>query len=238
MYLDNPAAPVLYAVDEATRFQTARFLKDISAEAVWDTLRACWINTYIRPPDLLIHDVGKQFISTEFVSKVKGMAIELKCVPIKAYHSISLVKRYYAPLRRAYDIIQEDLPLLAKQFMLQIAVKVINDTARPNRLIPTLLLFSTFPKLTELDPIHPSIAERGKAIKRAIKEALELLARRDVIKALRHRNGPQSDAILDTPISSDVLVWREGKGWKGPYQLLATDDQACTVKLSSGPITF
>ena len=54
--------------------------------------------------------------------------------------------------------------------------------------------------------MHLSIAERGKAIKRAIKEALELLARRDVIKALYYRNGPQSDAILDTPISSDVLI--------------------------------
>ena len=118
MYLDNPTAPVLYTVDEATRYQTARFLKDISAETVQDTLRACWINTYIRLPDLLIHDAGKQFISTEFASKVKGIAIKLKYVPIKVYHLISLVKRYYAPLRRVYNIIREDLPLLAKQFVL------------------------------------------------------------------------------------------------------------------------
>jgi hypothetical protein len=59
MYLDNPAASVLYAVDEATRFQTARFLKDILAEMVWDILRACWINTYIGLPDLLIYNAGK-----------------------------------------------------------------------------------------------------------------------------------------------------------------------------------
>ena len=59
MYLDNPAVPALHAVDEATRFQTARFLKDISAEIVWDTLRACWIDTYVGPPDMLVHDAGK-----------------------------------------------------------------------------------------------------------------------------------------------------------------------------------
>jgi hypothetical protein len=67
---------------------------------------------------MLIYDAGKQFISTEFVSKVKGMAIKLKCVPIEVYHLISLVERYYIPLRRAYNIIREDLLLLAKQFVL------------------------------------------------------------------------------------------------------------------------
>ena len=110
IYLDNPAASVLHAVDEATRYQTARFLKDISAETVWDTLRACWINTYIGLPDILIYNAGKQFISTEFASKARGIAIELKCVPIEAHHLIGLVKRYHASLKRAYDVIREDLP--------------------------------------------------------------------------------------------------------------------------------
>ena len=73
--------------------------------------------------------------------------------------------------------------------MLKIAVKVINDTAGPNRLIPILLLFNIFLKLTELDPIYLLIIERGKAIKRIIKEALELLVRRNVIKALYYYNG-------------------------------------------------
>jgi hypothetical protein len=59
IYLDNPAALVLYTVNEATRYQTARFLKDISAEIVWDILRACWIDTYIELPDILIYNAGK-----------------------------------------------------------------------------------------------------------------------------------------------------------------------------------
>jgi hypothetical protein len=31
MYLEQPAIPVLHAVDEVTRLQAARFLKDLSA---------------------------------------------------------------------------------------------------------------------------------------------------------------------------------------------------------------
>jgi hypothetical protein len=46
------------------------------------------------------------------------MVIELKYVPIEVYHSIGLVERYHTPLRRAYNVIREDLPLLAKQFVL------------------------------------------------------------------------------------------------------------------------
>jgi hypothetical protein len=58
---------------------------------------------------MLIYNAGKQFISTEFASKVRGIVIKLKYVLIKVYYLISLVKRYYAPLRRAYNIIREDL---------------------------------------------------------------------------------------------------------------------------------
>lgn len=238
MYLDSPAMPVLHLVDEATRFQNARFLKDISAETVWDTLRACWIDTYVGPPDMLIHDAGKQFTSAEFSSKAKAMSIEVKCVPVEAHHSIGMVERYHAPLRRAYEIIREELPSLHKAFALQMAIKAVNDTAGPDGLTPTLLLFGTFPRMVDTDPTHPSIAERSKVIKKAMKEVSEIIANRAVNEALRQRNGPQIDAILDTPVGRKMLVWRENKGWKGPYQLLAIQGHTCMLKLESGPTPF
>ncbi|RAL60894.1 hypothetical protein DID88_010219 [Monilinia fructigena] len=43
--------PVLHIVDEATRYQAARFLDNISAKHTFDTLRECWIDVYIGPPD-------------------------------------------------------------------------------------------------------------------------------------------------------------------------------------------
>jgi hypothetical protein len=44
LYLNGK--PVLQAVDEAIAFNAARFLKDMSAKTIWDTIRAYWINTY------------------------------------------------------------------------------------------------------------------------------------------------------------------------------------------------
>ena len=63
-YLDGK--PVLYVIDEATSFIAARFLKDESTRTVWDTLRTCWIDTYLGPPDYFVHDAGKNFSSIEF----------------------------------------------------------------------------------------------------------------------------------------------------------------------------
>ncbi len=50
---------VLHLVDEATRFQAERWLKDISVKYVWDQLRACWIDTYLGPPNIILSDAGK-----------------------------------------------------------------------------------------------------------------------------------------------------------------------------------
>ncbi|SLM34773.1 integrase and r domain-containing protein [Lasallia pustulata] len=56
MYIDN--SPILHIVDEATRFQAAKWLSNISAKHTWDILRLCWIDVYIGPPDYIIHDAA------------------------------------------------------------------------------------------------------------------------------------------------------------------------------------
>jgi len=44
-------SPILYVIDEATRFQVAKWLKDISAKDTWETLRYCWMDVYLGPSD-------------------------------------------------------------------------------------------------------------------------------------------------------------------------------------------
>ena len=48
------------------------------------------------------------------------------------------------------------------------AFKAINDLARPNSLVPTLLVFRAYPKIIELDAPSPTVAQRATAIKKAI----------------------------------------------------------------------
>jgi hypothetical protein len=89
------------------------------------------------------------------------------------------------------------------------AVKAINDIAGPNSLVPTLLVFRAYPRMTLADPPVPSIIKRSKAIQDAMRELRSLQARRKVTDALQMRNGPNTDRILDLPLLSEVITYRE-----------------------------
>ena len=73
------------------------------------------------------------------------MAIKVKEVPVKVYNSIRKVEKYYVLLRRVYKIISLELKDASKELTLQIAIKAINNSAGPDRLIPILLVFSAYP---------------------------------------------------------------------------------------------
>lgn len=166
MYIDGQ--PLLHVVDECTRFQAGKWLRQISAKHTWDKLQECWINTYLGPPDLITHDAGKNFVSREFKQYAGSIGIQTKVVPVEAHNSIGIVERYHGPLRRAYSIISEELPDLAKDTALQMAFKAINDTVGPDGLVPTLLVFGAYPRITEFDAPSPSISQRSNTLKKAM----------------------------------------------------------------------
>ncbi|KAI0999447.1 hypothetical protein K3495_g8752 [Podosphaera aphanis] len=119
------------------------------------------------------------------------------------------------------------------------AVKAVNDTAGYNGLVPTLLVFGAFPRITATDSSTPSTMQRAAAIKAAMAETAKLHAARQVKDALRQRNGPQISQIHNAPIGSQVLVWRiHQKKWTGPFKLIAITDETCTIEMPSGPTNF
>ena len=50
------------------------------------------------------------------------------------------------------------------------AVKAINNSARPDRIIPTLLVFRVYPRITKIDTLLLSVTKRAEAIRAATKE--------------------------------------------------------------------
>ncbi|KAF1990555.1 hypothetical protein K402DRAFT_303635, partial [Aulographum hederae CBS 113979] len=231
MYLEGNL-PTLHVVDEATSFQAARFLKNISAQHTWEMLRLCWIDTYLGPPEVIKHDAGKNFKSAIFRQSATALHIATKAIPIEAAHAIGLVERYHAPLRRAYQIISSELhdQNISRDTCLQMAVKAVNDTAGYDGLIPTLLVFGAFPRMSHDDPPSLSTTERAAAIRTAMSEVAKLHAKRQVSDALRARNGPQTNRIRELPIGSEVLVWRiHEKAWHGPYKLMGINDETCHI---------
>jgi hypothetical protein len=96
--------------------------------------------------------------------------------------------------------------------ILQMAVKAINNLAGPDGIVPILLVFGAYPRLTKIDPPSPSVTKRAEAIRAATKEVRRLYVERQVKDALAMRNGPDTKNTLDLPLQSDVRVWREKEG--------------------------
>ena len=89
------------------------------------------------------------------------------------------------------------------------AVKAVNNTAGPNGLVPTLLVYRAYPRISNLDPPAPSITDRAAIIQKAMAEIVKLQAKQTVNKALHHYNRPDTTLIYDLLLNSKVLMWRK-----------------------------
>ena len=115
-------------------------------------------------------DADKNFTSNEFKNEAKVLLINVKKVPVEAHNSISKIERYYAPLRHTYDILRSELSYSSPELCLSLAVKAINNTADPNGLILTLLIFETYPRISTASLSSSSIIVRATAVRKAMKE--------------------------------------------------------------------
>lgn len=134
--------------------------------------------------------------------------ITTKSIPVKAAESMSIVKRYQKPLRRAYTIIMKEFPDTEKSVSLEMAVKYVNDSVGPDGLVPKLLVFGAFPLLgLPKDQPTPSTFKRAVALRKAIESMSRHFASRQVRDSITLRNGPNVTDTDQTPIGSKVLMY-------------------------------
>jgi len=57
------------------------------------------------------------------------------------------------------------------------AVKAVNNTAGPNRLVFTLLVYGAYLRISKLDPFAPSVMDRVAIIRKVIAEIVKLRAK-------------------------------------------------------------
>jgi hypothetical protein len=160
-----------------------------------------------------MHNARKNFTTIEFKQLTSSMLIKVKEVPVKAHNSIGLIKQYHTPLRRVYKILKAKLKNkhINKKIILQIAVKAVNDSTKPDRIVLTLLVFGLYLRITKIDLPSPTITKRAEAIRAATKEVRRLHTKRQVSDALAIRNSLNTMATIDLLLQSDVCVWRENK---------------------------
>ena len=86
------------------------------------------------------------------------------------------------------------------------AVKAVNNTASPNGLVPTLLVYGAYLRISNLDPPTPSVTDRAAIIRKAIAEIVKLRAKQTVNNALHYHNGPNTTLVYNLLLNSKVLI--------------------------------
>jgi len=125
---------------------------------------------------VIAYNAGKNFISREFKQYAVNIGTTIRSVPVEAHNLIGMVERYHGPLRYIYYIITSKIPGINKNIALQIAFKVINNSAGLDGLIPILLVFGAYPQIIESDAPLPTVTQRAIAFKKAIEEVKKIQA--------------------------------------------------------------
>ncbi len=235
---------VLHIVNETTRFQTGRWLKDISTRHVWDQLRTCWIDTYLRSSDVIIVNADKQFVAREFKQYVNNMKIAIKTISVETHHSIEMMKRYHDSLRRMYAIITIEISSIDLEIARQMTFKVINDSIELDELIFTFLVFDVYFRMIEMNVSLFTIIQRAIAMKKVMKEVQKFIVIRQMNDALNTRNDFVIILIHELSLNSLVLIFRENKdfnqseSWKESFKLLSIQNESTIIELSNESIKF
>lgn len=98
---------------------------------------------------------------------------------------------------------------------LKIAFKLLSDTAGPNGLIPSLLLFCVMPRIQITAVYIYRLNKRVMAMDNTFKELSKTIASSRVSKAIQSNTPPNT--LKRYSISDHLLVYREAtKSKKGP----------------------
>jgi hypothetical protein len=79
---------------------------------------------------------------------------------------------------------------------LQIAVKAVNDSVGPDSIIPILLVFGAYLRITNNSLLSPTTIKRTKTIRKTSNEVRKFYAKRHINDTLRIRNSPDITEIL------------------------------------------
>lgn len=103
-------------------------------------------------------------MAKKFKQYASNMSVIIKNTLVEVYHSISIIKRYHGFLQQVYLIINTKIPGIKPDLVLQMFFKAINNSESSNKLVPILLVFSAYLRMTKLDGPFLSISLHTIAI--------------------------------------------------------------------------
>lgn len=237
MYLDGK--PLLHVVDKDTLFSAAAFLSSgESTEDVWRAYVRCWVTPYVGYSDSMHTDQGPQLVSDEWKALQLSAGIKRLESGVESHNSLGVGERYHGFLRRIYWRVRASHPDLPVQDALALSVWGMNQTAGPNGLVPTLLVFGVLPRMPVAPVSLPAQRDRVMAMHAARNEMAKHVAKSRLERAARSRVPAAADAVIRAGTS--VLVYREKPvdRWIGPYEVLSTDGKQVWLNVGNSVKLF
>lgn len=138
--------PVLHFVGEATRFQAATWLPNVSSECLWKALRHEWIDVYIGPREVKVHDEKKRHGTYIFGWCRHDSHRDKFCAGwgIKNYFNRWDIRGAVSKIILNY---WKEAANLGDDYDLQLNLYAITGSADPDGIAPKLLIFGALPRL-------------------------------------------------------------------------------------------
>lgn len=216
--------PVLHIIDRGTRYSVCKYVEKFDGPYLWNLILEFWITVFTGFPSIIAADRQPAFRSTFFKSTCNQLGIHAKITPTESHNSLSICERYHSIIRRVFNRLKCDFPALNNNTKLAVTTHAVNNTAGPDGLVPTLLLFGTTPRISlpNLCNMGPTNRARFKAMDAARREMETITAQRRVKLALKHNIGPDSPQY---EFGDKVRCYREKhKKWMGPYIVHSFDN--------------
>lgn len=122
------------------------------------------------------------------------------------------------------------------------AVEAINDSAGPDSLVSTHLVYGALPRLgLPHDKPSPSTLQCADALRKPTLEISRRFAKQQVQSALNSRKGPETSEIHTMPIGSHALIYRpKTDKVEGPFFVpnISGEDVTLLLPPPSGPTKF
>jgi hypothetical protein len=165
---------------------------------------------------------------------VSAAGIDFITSGVEAHFSLGIGERYHAPLCNIYNKVLLDHPNLTQSKALALGSKALNDTAGPNGLTPTRLVFGVSPRLPASTVQLPDQDSRFTAMSTARQEMERTVAQLRLTQAMRGIIPPA--AHLSYKSVDRVWAYRERhKRWFGPMEVLAADNKIAVVLDGTAP---
>lgn len=223
MYLDGRS--LMHVVDRDTLYSAASFCRGETTEDLWRQFLMTWAHPYVGHPQVMHTDQAPQFKSPAWRALTETAGTTLVLSGIESHNALGAGERYHCFLRLVYRKVRLAHPGLSPEISLSMATAAMNQTAGPQGLVPTLLVFGVIPRMPVAPLPLPSQRDRTQAMVTARNEMATLVARARVQRGLVS-NVPAA-ADRDVTPGTKVLVYRERPvdQWEGPYVVVAVRDK-------------